>query len=281
MSDTCQSCGNVNESYTPNSDQCNCSIPGIPVAIGAKGDKGDQGDQGIIGPIGPQGDKGDKGDQGIQGPVGPQTPPIDALTGILSDPTLLQTLKNAMFPIGTIIVSSYNPTDPTIWDSVTGEGLFDSGTNRDMRGWRLCNGYLGLTPDLKDKVIMGTGSSHSHATIGGADTHVIGATHLPSHEHPISGLVGTAASTGSEHQHTVVGFGGEVGGSDHHINDADGRDLSDSHFYHTGAYPGTNEGAHTHGVISAGNTSGTTFTNTPLPTLPPFQSFPYIIKYLP
>ena len=58
-----------------------------------------------------------------------------------------------------------------------------SGTTSDIpAGWTLCNGVAsnGLTPpDLRDRFIVGAGSAYSPKVTGGASTHSLAATNLP------------------------------------------------------------------------------------------------------
>ena len=58
-------------------------------------------------------------------------------------------------------------------------------------GWALCNGVAsnGLTPpDLRDRFIVGAGSAYSPKTTGGATTHSLAATNLPTHTIPYSDI---------------------------------------------------------------------------------------------
>lgn len=58
-----------------------------------------------------------------------------------------------------------------------------SGTTSDIpAGWTLCNGTSvnSLTvPDLRDRFIVGAGSAYSPKAVGGASTHTLAATNLP------------------------------------------------------------------------------------------------------
>ena len=76
-------------------------------------------------------------------------------------------------------------------------------------GWTLCNGTSvnSLTvPDLRDRFIVGAGSAYSPKAIGGATSHTLAATNLPTHNIPYKDIyhsekggtviVGTALNTG-------------------------------------------------------------------------------------
>ena len=49
-------------------------------------------------------------------------------------------------------------------------------------GWRLCDG-TGGAPDLRDRFIIGAGSTHAVGDIGGQDSFTIGNSNLPQHSH--------------------------------------------------------------------------------------------------
>ena len=67
-----------------------------------------------------------------------------------------------------------------------------SGTTSDIpAGWTLCNGVAsnGLTPpDLRDRFIVGAGSAYSPKATGGATTHSLAATNLPTFSIPYSDI---------------------------------------------------------------------------------------------
>lgn len=69
-------------------------------------------------------------------------------------------------------------------------------------GWSLCNGSNG-TPDLRDRFVVGAGSTYTTASTGGSASSSLPAhTHTtPSHSHSLSGT-GTTNSAGN-HTHTV------------------------------------------------------------------------------
>jgi hypothetical protein len=72
-------------------------------------------------------------------------------------------------------------------------------------GWYLCDGSNG-TPDLRDRFIVGAGSTYSVAATGGSTTHTLTTSEMPSHTH-------TATVTDPGHVHSsVVGFFGVTSG---------------------------------------------------------------------
>jgi microcystin-dependent protein len=55
-------------------------------------------------------------------------------------------------------------------------------------GWYLCDGSNG-TPDLRDRFIIGAGSSYSVGATGGAATHTLTTSEMPSHTHTATSVV--------------------------------------------------------------------------------------------
>lgn len=50
------------------------------------------------------------------------------------------------------------------------------------KGWHICDGTEG-TIDLRDKFILGVGSSHGYGTTGGEETHTLTVPEMPTHSH--------------------------------------------------------------------------------------------------
>jgi microcystin-dependent protein len=67
-------------------------------------------------------------------------------------------------------------------------------------GWLLCNGSSG-TPDLRDRFIVGAGSSYAVGATGGSATNTLTTSELPSHTHSLSAS-GTTSSTNIDHTHS-------------------------------------------------------------------------------
>lgn len=51
-------------------------------------------------------------------------------------------------------------------------------------GWALCNGQNG-TPDLRNRFVVGAGSSYSIGATGGSDFVTLSESELPSHNHSL------------------------------------------------------------------------------------------------
>lgn len=65
-------------------------------------------------------------------------------------------------------------------------------------GWYLCDGTNG-TPDLRDRFVMGAGSTYAVGSTGGSSSRTLTTTEMPSHTH-------TATVTDPGHSHTYSTF---------------------------------------------------------------------------
>ncbi|MBQ2870556.1 hypothetical protein IJE86_02520 [bacterium] len=140
----------------------------------------------------------------------------ESLTGFLTDSDLTA-LRNRLtaleqtpaptndnFPIGGIIMWS-GTTIPT--------------------GWKLCNGQNG-TPDLRDRFIVGAGSSYAIGAKGGASTVTLTASQIPPHRHLVHEYAGPVHTDKTNHRaHVNAGtnggsssYTGSIGGGQAHEN---------------------------------------------------------------
>lgn len=97
-------------------------------------------------------------------------------------------------------------------------------------GWVLCNGLNG-TPDLRDKFIVGAGSTYAVNATGGATSVTLATTNLPSHTHSFSATSNTGL-TDISHTHSFSATSG--GQSQTHTHSISVSDPGHSH-----VYPGT------------------------------------------
>ena len=86
---------------------------------------------------------------------------------------------------------------------VTGMIMMYNGSSAPS-GWAICNGQNG-TPDLRDRFIVGTGSSYNLGNTGGANSVTLTTAQMPSHKHTTS--VDNTNLFPSSGQ-TSIGFGG-------------------------------------------------------------------------
>ena len=73
-------------------------------------------------------------------------------------------------------------------------------------GWLLCDGTSG-TPNLRDRFVVGAGSTYAVAATGGATTVALTAVQIPAHTHTFSGNTGGHSA---DHSHT--GYTGTTSG---------------------------------------------------------------------
>ncbi|MDD3096013.1 MAG: hypothetical protein PHD63_07215 [Candidatus Marinimicrobia bacterium] len=52
-------------------------------------------------------------------------------------------------------------------------------------GWHICDGTTG-TPDLRDKFVVGAGTTYAKGATGGAATHTLTTNEMPAHTHSIT-----------------------------------------------------------------------------------------------
>ena len=133
-------------------------------------------------------------------------------------------------------------------------------------GWAFCDGNNG-TPDLRNRFIVGAGSTYSSGDTGGANTVTLSTSQMPQHNHTFSGS--------QSHSHDLKG----VGGSDH--NDSTRRAIivkNDSTYNNLfNDAGGGDTGVQNATVTISGNTgnkgSGSSHENRP-----PYYALAYIMK---
>lgn len=131
-------------------------------------------------------------------------------------------------------------------------------------GWVFCNGANG-TPDLRDRFVVGAGSSYAVGATGGANTVTLDATMIPSHTHTVTTTGSTAAS--GDHTHTFSGT--SSGQSVSHTHTATVADPGHNHYSPSNGAPnGGGAGAalttgmgNVPGHATLSNTTGITVSN--------------------
>ena len=163
-------------------------------------------------------------------------------------------------------------------------------------GWVICDG-TNSTPDLRDRFIVGAGSTYAVAATGGANTVTLSASEMPSHNHTVTGNTGpsgnhnhngSTSNTGN-HNHGISSF--NSGPPYNNFKGGSGVPVSNSipaggNFF-TANNVISNTGAHAHNMslaaggdhthtltLSAGNAgSGSAHENRP-----PYYALAYIMK---
>lgn len=134
-------------------------------------------------------------------------------------------------------------------------------------GWLLCDGTNG-TPDLRDRFIIGAGSTYAVNTTGGSANAIV-----VSHTHSFT------TGTAGEHNHNAIS-GGPGGGNLRGFGESGGNGFigydQASTYYNTGNSGSqliSNAGNHTHtGTTDSAGSSGTDA------NLPPYYALAYIMK---
>lgn len=119
-------------------------------------------------------------------------------------------------------------------------------------GWALCNGSNG-TPDLRNRFVVGAGSTYAVGDTGGADSVTLTAAQMPTHNHTAT----TASAGGHNHggtnsggAHTHTASSGDAGGHSHTA-------TTSSAGAHTHSGTASSAGSHTHSIDSrAGELTG-------------------------
>ena len=158
-------------------------------------------------------------------------------------------------------------------------------------GWLLCDGTNG-TPNLRDRFVVGAGSTYAVGATGGAATVTLAAANLPAHTHSVSITTGTesvghthsgtTAGSNSSLNHSHTAFGtmtspyAQHGGSGNQNGDYTNSTTSAVDLNHTHNFTtGDRSAAHTH--LVSGNT-GSIGSGTALENLPPYYALCYIMK---
>lgn len=158
--------------------------------------------------------------------------------------TEYQTLKtwitnNNFVPKGTIVMWS-GTTAPT--------------------GWAICDGTNG-TPDLRNRFVVGAGTSYTAGSTGGNSSVTLTTANLPPHTHG-----GTTDSSGLHNHETVAT---DDGGRN------DGTTAQGGQLYQQNGYNTKDAGAHTHTFTT---TTTPNATSTAFSILPPYYALAYIMK---
>jgi microcystin-dependent protein len=176
------------------------------------------------------------------------------------------TAASAAFPIGGII-------------------LWSGSVASIPANWAICDGTSG-TPNLRDRFVVGAGSTYAVDATGGAATVTLDTTQIPAHSHTADGDL-TAASAGA-HTHTfsattsangAYSFAARssYGGSDGAAAGNGGQVYTLGASDHTHTVSGTtaSDGAHTHDITgSTANTGG----GLAHENLPPYYALAYIMR---
>lgn len=209
----------------------------------------------------------------------------DALSSADDHLRLIKSTIKATFPNVTGAVTA---THTTLNSTIVPSGgiiIWSGAESAIPTGWVLCNGS-NSTPDLRDKFVMGAGTTAVNTT-GGTNSLTIATANLPSHTHAISLTSGAGGShthsisSDGAHSHTFVVHGSP--GSDTNSFDVDNQNNGGSDAPSTkttsssGAHTHTigSESSHTHAISG---TSAATGSGTAIDNRPAFFTLCYIMK---
>ena len=71
-------------------------------------------------------------------------------------------------------------------------------------GWALCDGTSG-TPDLRERFVRGAPAATEAGGTGGADTHTLAESEIPTHSHNVSGSGSNSTPVGGNYLHADTG----------------------------------------------------------------------------
>ena len=132
-----------------------------------------------------RGPQGTKGEQGDPGPAGTATPATKTtIGGVIIGDNINVTANGCISVIGLVPVGGIVAFSGTF----SRRNPIDMKTKKVMTGWCLCDGTAtnGLAvPDLRDRMIMGAGTTYQTGSKGGAATHT----------HSVSATVGGTTTT--------------------------------------------------------------------------------------
>ena len=94
-------------------------------------------------------------------------------------------LDNISLEMITPVLQEGTPLNKALFDIAMPSGLICMWSGATVpNGWYLCDGTNG-TPDLRDRFIVGSGSTYSIGNTGGSNTVKLTTAQMPSHTHTI------------------------------------------------------------------------------------------------
>jgi microcystin-dependent protein len=98
--------------------------------------------------------------------------------------------------------------------------LWSGATNAIPTGFVLCDG-TNSTPDLRNRFVVGAGSTYAVGATGGADSVTLTSDQMPSHSHTATST-STVTDPGHSHTYRIINPSGGDGSSTRYGNDATG-----------------------------------------------------------
>ena len=151
--------------------------------------------------------------------------------------------------------------------------LWSGATDAVPTGWVLCDGQNN-TPDLRNRFVVGAGSTYAVGATGGSTSVTLGSANLPSHTHTFSGTTSSKTLTGSISvvSEPFASYGSASGvfskGSARSAGTPQNTDTSG-----VGSLSFNGTHSHTYNGTTDETGSGTAFD-----TIPPYYALAYIMK---
>jgi microcystin-dependent protein len=174
------------------------------------------------------------GSNGVQGSgIAPLTSP--AFTGVPTAPTAAGGTSTTQLATTAFVATAVASGIPAGIISMWSGSIASIPT-----GWALCDG-TGGAPDLRDRFVVGAGSTYAVGATGGANTVTLDTTQIPSHTHTGSG---STAATDLAHTHTGSGTSGSTDLAHTHTGSGNTGDNNVDHI-HGGTTSTIGDHAHT------------------------------------
>lgn len=109
------------------------------------------------------------------------------------------TTEEVSIDLATAVTIEGTPLDKALFDKIDKYlcpvgmiTMWSGSTSNIPTGWALCNGSNG-TPDLRNRFIVGAGSTYTVGETGGEATHTLTVDEMPSHNHNFRAYNGSGA----------------------------------------------------------------------------------------
>lgn len=127
-----------------------------------------------------------------------------------------QTTEEVSIDLTTAVTTEGTPLDKALFDKIdkylcpVGMITMWSGSISNIpTGWALCNGSNG-TPDLRNRFIVGAGSTYSVGATGGSNTVALSISNMPSHNHDFYAYQRSTGGTNTYLKASGISTGGFV-----------------------------------------------------------------------